>query len=416
MKTLSCDVLIVGAGAAGSVAALTTLKHGLNTVIIEKEKHIGKGIHTKLDLTESIGIQQIIKELNLPIYETSNRSRWFSPNYILNFESEVYDLYVKRGGDKDSFENKNIKTVLDKGGKLLKNTHLKKFEWGKNSIVKKVIVKNDAGKIKIKPSLIIGADGVNSTVLQLSGLSEYDHIFGEFHAFGVYGKDFNLPSRAPHIFFDKKIAPGGYVFTAKTKTDDCVLGVGCDKSTTNKSPEKYFEKVKSHHIISKILNNAEINNTFSGLGKYGILQRHSIGNVMLVGDAGRFGDPLFCYGVRQSILSGYNAAIVCIKNLDSNLDFELSTQYESSMRELQKEIKIGLFLREAYKKLNNKDIDVIVKIIHDAQKDGLDLDYIFKKNNNLLFKHILKNMGRCSSITLRILPNLAEYLLKIRNM
>jgi digeranylgeranylglycerophospholipid reductase len=416
MKVLKCDILIVGAGVAGSVAALTASKYGLNTILVEEQKQVGHGIYTKLDLTESIGIEQIIKELDLPVHAKSNKSKWFSPNHILNYKSEIYDLYIKRGGDDDSFEKKNISRILDNGGRVLTNTHLKEFKLRKNSFIKKLTLKNDNDTIEIEPKFIIGADGVNSKILRLSGLSKYEHIFGEFHAIGIYGKDFDLPARVTHIFFDKNIAPGGYIFAAKTENNECVLGVGFDPSMTNKSPKEHFEKAKSNKLISKILKDAKILNHFSGFGKYGFLQRHSIGNLMLAGDAGRFGDPFLCYGVRPAILSGYNATNTCKTLLESTSDLSQSMKYESSMMDLQNAIKIGLFLRKVYKKLNNKDIDVIVKILSDAQEDGLDLDRLFRCNNNILIKHLLKNMGGCSHIVLRALPNVAEYFFKIRNM
>jgi len=416
MKVSKCDVLIIGGGAAGIVAGLTALKQGLNTIIVEREKNIGQGIETKLDLTESIGIEHIIKELKLPIHEKSNRSKWFSPNFILDYKSEIYDLYVKRGIENDSFDNINANEFLKNGGRIFTNTQLNKFEFGENNLVKKVYLKKDTEKIEFEPTFIIGADGSNSTVLQLSGLSKYDTIFGEFHAIGVYGKNFNLPERSPHIFFNKKIAPGGYIFSAKTSKGDCVLGVGFDRSLSYNSNEEILQKAKLNNIISNILKNSDIKNSFKGFGKYGLLKRHSIGNILLVGDAGRFGDPLFCYGVRQAILSGYNASMSCKKFLDSKCNLDIDKEYESSMKDLQNEIKIGLFFRNAYNRLNNRDIDAIVKIVSEAQKDGLNIDYIFKNNNKFIIKHIIKNMRICSSITIRTLPYLFEYLLKIRNM
>jgi flavin-dependent dehydrogenase len=409
---MKCDVLIVGAGIAGSVAALKALKHGLNIVLIEKEKSIAGTIDTKLDLTEQIGIEHIIKELDLPIHDTSNKSKWFSPNQVFNFESQVYDLYVKRGRDDDSFEKQTISRIQDMGGTLLLDTTIKKFESSKNNIMDRVLVKNKYNTVEIEPSFIIGADGVGSTVLELSGLKKYETILGEFHGCGVFGADFNLPVGVTHVFFDRTIAPGGYIFATRSKQNQCILGVGIDPSITNITPRQHYEKAIANNRISSIIKNAKIFNQLQGYGRYGLLKHHAIGNIMMVGDAGRFPDPLFCYGVRQAILSGYGAANTCKLSLESSLDCEPSIAFESTMKGLQNQIKQGLFFRKVFRRIDNNDLDAIVRIVADAQDDGLNVDYLFKKNNAILMKHILKNGGSCTKMFLKSVPYMVEYLLK----
>ena len=41
MVIIECDVLVVGAGPAGSVAALYSPEQGLNTVLIERNDNMG---------------------------------------------------------------------------------------------------------------------------------------------------------------------------------------------------------------------------------------------------------------------------------------------------------------------------------------------------------------------------------------
>jgi flavin-dependent dehydrogenase len=208
------------------------------------------------------------------------------------------------------------------------------------------------------------------------------------------------------------IAPGGYIFATRSKHNECVLGVGIDPYLTDMTPKEHYDKAMADRRISNILQDANILNQLHGYGKYGLLKHHAIGNVMMVGDAGRFPDPFLCYGVRQAILSGYNAANVCKSSLLSNLDVEPCTAFESSMKKLQNDIKLGLFLRKVYRRIDNNDLDAIVKIVADAQDDGLDVDYLFKEKNSLLVRHILKNGGSCTKMFIKSLPYLVEYLLK----
>jgi len=149
-----------------------------------------------------------------------------------------------------------------------------------------------------------------------------------------------------------------------------------------------------------------------GYGRYGLLKHHAIGNIMMVGAAGRFSDPLFCYGVRQAILSGYNAANICVHSLESTLDVEPSIAFESTMKELQNQIKQGLFFRKVFRRIDNNDLDAIVRIVADAQDDGLNVDYLFKENTAILMKHILRHGGSCTKMFLKSIPYLVEYLLK----
>jgi flavin-dependent dehydrogenase len=408
---MKCDVLIVGAGIAGSVSALKALRHGLKVFIIEKSKSIADTIDTKLDLTESIGIESIIKELDLPIHDTSNKSKWFSSNKVFNFNSKIYDLYIKRGSDEDSFEKQTTKRILDNGGEILFETSVKNFILD-NDVVRKVNVKLKDKTLEFKPSFIVGADGVESKILHLSGLDRYQMILGEFHGYGVFGSDFNLPVGVTHVFFDRITAPGGYIFASRSKQNQCVLGVGIDPSMTGISPKGHYEKSTGDKKISDILNGSRILNNLSGYGRYGLLKKHATGNLMMVGDAGRFSDPFLCYGVRQAILSGYNAADICKSSLESSLEVEACKAFESSIRDLQNEIKLGFLLRKVYRKLDNKNIDVIVKIVSAAQNDGLDIDYLLKNNNKLLIKHILMNGGNCTKILMKAFPYIVEYFLK----
>jgi len=404
---------VIGAGASGSVATLTALNYGLNVITLEANKKVGVHTGSKIDIIENIGIDHIIKELNLPVTGRSNISRWHSPNYNFELKSEINDFFIKRGPDDDSFDIKNMHKAKDKGAQILTNTHPIKFEWDKDNNVKQVIAKNNGKKIEIKPDFIIGADGVNSNVSQLSGLSKTEQLVGEFQAYGVLGIDFNLPTEITHVFFDRTIAPGGYVFTVKNGDKNCVLGIGLDPLLTNKTPKEHYQKLKLHQTISKILNNAKIRSNFCGYGKFGLLKNRAIGNIMLVGDAGRLLDPLFGFGLKQAILSGHAAANVCKSVKESTAQKQPCKEYESSISPLINEIKLNLFLRKSYRKINNQDIDAIVKILADIQEEGLTLDYLFKRNNRILLKHIFKNGKRSTLMFLKAFPNIAEYFLKI---
>ena len=62
---IECDVLVVGAGPAGSVAALYCSKQGLNTVLIERNNKIGAYTNTKIDSSPDFELTEVINEIGL---------------------------------------------------------------------------------------------------------------------------------------------------------------------------------------------------------------------------------------------------------------------------------------------------------------------------------------------------------------
>ena len=66
MKNISCDVLVVGAGAAGLCAGSVTSKHGLDTIIIDREDQPG-GI-LKQCIHNGFGLRYFKEELTGPEY------------------------------------------------------------------------------------------------------------------------------------------------------------------------------------------------------------------------------------------------------------------------------------------------------------------------------------------------------------
>jgi flavin-dependent dehydrogenase len=404
---------VIGAGAAGSVTALTASKFDLNVTILESKSNVGIKTGSKLDIIESIGVERIFKELKLPIIGKSNNSKWYSPNYDFELKSEICDFYIKRGLSDDSFDKINIEKSLDNGSKLITNSHPIKFEWKKNNNVKRVIAKNKGKKIEIEPKFIIGSDGVYSSVLRLSGLCKTEKNFGEFHAYGIFCQNLNLPIDVTHVFFDNDIAPGGYVFTASSNKNS-ILGIGLDPLLTDKTPKDFFQKIKCHSKISKILDKVKIQNDFYGIGKISLLRKRAIGNIMLVGDAGRFLDPFLGFGLNQAIQSGYFAARTCGDSINNIGDRDPSKEFELKISQLKNELKLSLFIRKVYRKINNSDIDLVIKILIDAQKQGLSLDTILKEKNSILIKNILKNGGKSTKLFLKAFPNFIDYLFRIQ--
>jgi len=126
MQGYECDVLVVGAGPAGSVAALYSSKQGLNTVLIERNNKIGAHTDTRIDSSPDFGLTEIIKEMELKTENLVYKSKWHSPSgrsFILH--SKIGEYYFKRGSAPKSFECSTAYNSMKYGCELILDAKLK---------------------------------------------------------------------------------------------------------------------------------------------------------------------------------------------------------------------------------------------------------------------------------------------------
>jgi len=168
MKKLSCDVVVVGAGPGGSMAAKTCAKYGLDTVLVERKEYPSKpnsmtcGVGYRI--SDYIKIDR--KTVSSPIYKLAHFSQdgteVFTPyhdgyefGYTLNrktFEDEVLKLALKEGSE---YMNKTRVTGL-----IRENGQLK-------GVKAKIDERED---VEIRSKIVIGADGIESKVGRWAGI------------------------------------------------------------------------------------------------------------------------------------------------------------------------------------------------------------------------------------------------------
>ena len=168
MKDMKCDVLVVGAGPAGSSAAWAAAKEGLDVIIIDKKKKPAK------DACAETLSKALIDILPFKI-----------PNKFLKWELQgikfcYQDFHITRDDDiwwkshpinRNEFDPFVLDLAIDKGVNYWSLTEFLKLKIDRMSIVKDVTVRNNKNNelMSIKPKILIAADGVQSKVLKSIG-------------------------------------------------------------------------------------------------------------------------------------------------------------------------------------------------------------------------------------------------------
>jgi len=364
---MECDVLIVGAGASGSVSALSLSQKNINVVVIEKGKEVGSDIRKRIDITEDFGIKEIIEELNLPLKEKTNETKWYSPTHEIFLKSDINDLFIKRGSFEDSFEVINMKKAVNNGVKLINNAKLSKIN-SKNNLVESVVINKKDKYHTIKPKLVIAADGTESMISKKFSKKLKLKNVNKLIAYGFYSKTIKIEPSITHIFFDSTNAPVGYFFLAKTKNGE---GMACivleEKRLKRRAKEYFYEFISSKEILKKALVNVRDKIKICDYCKIDQINTRSIGNVLFVGEAGRLLDPLFGYGMRNSIISGFLAGKISYDYIKNEKETILD-KYNEELDEMVKDIQESYPRRKIFNSLDNGDLDKIFSLLKDKGK------------------------------------------------
>lgn len=310
------DILIVGAGPAGSTTALCLGNSGLKVAVLEKasfprEKICGDGL--TLDVVNQLShISEKLADSfrNFSLKLSCHGAEIYSPSLhrlILEIspEKEEKPMYICRRIDFDNFLVRQVKEY--------KNISI--FE---NCVPEKIICNPDHAVIEtdkgiFEGSFVVGADGVNSFVAREMGV---DRISKENQCVAVrtYYKGLKPLHSGNNIemYLFKDILPNYlWIFHQSDGTSNVGLGILASViKKRNINLNKCFEEFLQNELLRPRFENAERIESVKGhvipLG--GERRTISGDRFILTGDAAALVDPVTGEGVANAIRSGRLAA------------------------------------------------------------------------------------------------------------
>ena len=329
------DIIIVGGGPGGSVAAKTAAEKGLNTIFFERGRKPGDKNSSGCGLGPRMfrDFPEMMKDLT-PEKCPSMRAGTASRNYFVNKEDIVAGYIMARPTESVSYEpakswiTMNVyrsefdpwiaKCATDAGAELKTSTLIVDLlkEDGKVSGV------IDGKGEKYKAPIIIGADGVISTVAQKSGLRSK---WTQKQVTLTLQYDFQAPpEKIDDIMGDETLAVWwGSTFPASYQVffnDGFHQGLGNWMSWWDKNPLYYLNKVINLKYYQRLLRILE--------AKPREIQAHLLpwldypynthtDGVILIGDAGGFPCPLEAEGIYPAMVTGKISAEVAAEAFSS---------------------------------------------------------------------------------------------------
>jgi flavin-dependent dehydrogenase len=343
------DLIIVGGGPGGSIAAKTAAESGLATIFFERgtvpgEKNVsGTGLSPKcfrdFDFMRDMSLphERVATMATLHLSDERNvETNAFSFSPSANAPYPEAREYLTRNVYRSELDPWLAGLAVEAGAEL--QTSTKVLELTRDADGRVDGVRTDRGE-HCRGDLVIGADGVISTVARSAGIrqkwdpSEVAMILNV--DFGARREDIDLAmgGNALHYWYSA-IFPVGYSFFS---AEGFHMGLGCYMDWWKKNPHYYLGKLFALPGVQKQIElcRGEAREFQNHMVTFLTDPKSTFGDsVMLVGDAAGFACPFEAEGVYYAMYSGMLAARVARRALERGDVSRLSlSEYERSWRD-----------------------------------------------------------------------------------
>jgi len=302
------DVIIVGAGPAGSSSAKILADKGYKVAIIEKEKlprhkHCGGCV--------SIRCSDALKRLNVNIEDIPNQKY---QGFIINYKNIIAKSDMNEvmgwGIYREEFDYIITKSALNAGATII-NSKVK----GYNEIDDKIQVYTDDETFETK--ILFAADGINSTIRKNLGIVYDKDKLGICLEAEVKTTKEKIEEYENRVNLDLSYLNKGYVWAFPKKFGDTInVGIGCYLETSKKS-EIDIKKILRQFVKDRGISD-KIDNIHGALIPFGgTVDCFGKNNIILLGDAAGLVSPMSGEGIPYAIDSGILAAESAIEFLEN---------------------------------------------------------------------------------------------------
>lgn len=328
----SFDVVVVGSGPSGAATALKLAEGGVSVAIIEKEtlpryKTCGGGVgyraRTLLGFDIDAVVEKEFKTVKIVMVGEDLE-------YSVSREFPIISMVMR-----DEFDSLIINKAKKSGAVLLENCKVNSLTQKKDGI----ILHTSDGDVESK--FVVAADGVLSPVARMMDWKETRYMIPALE-YEVEVPENDYIRLAKDVRFDVNFVPDGYAWSFPKKNH---LSIGVASTKRGKIDlhgyyKEYLKALGIEKIVSESSHGAQIpiSPRTDGFFK---------NNVLLIGDAAGFVDPISAEGISNAIYSGILAAESIIEGkLDAK---KVASIYTKNVNEkILPELKSAQFLASIF--------------------------------------------------------------------
>jgi len=361
------DVVVIGAGPAGSMAAYEVAAAGYSVLILEK--HAQPGVPLACAEAVSFGsLEMLVEPEDEWVCSVINKARLIGPKG--NSATAVYP----NGGyilDRKKFDYYLAERAVEVGATLkCKSIGLELTEKDRlyNSID---ILTEDGDRINIEASLFIAADGVESKIARLAGMDNLVDIDTAEALLQYRLENIEVDPETIVFYVGNDIARGGYLYVFPKSKNSANVGLGI---ITDSKRSDMLEK-NLNEFVENNFKGAKIAEKICGLTpKYMGEGMFRNCNLLVAGDAARALDSFSGAGIVNAMSSGRYAGLAAVEYLRGEIKNEndFDRFYPGRfLEERGEELKIYSKLKVAYRHLDDDDFADVIETL-DKYLEGRD--------------------------------------------
>ncbi len=335
------DIIVVGAGPAGSMAARFAAEKGVSVLMLEKDRDVGYPVRCG-EAVSKAGISEFIEPDEKWISSHINNFALIPPDgneVIIEFGDAGYVL------ERRMFDYELAKTAAKAGTEILTRAYVNGLLFD-NGIVSGVKYEHRGEQKQLSAKIVIAADGVESRVGRWAGLKTFTDFREMECCVQITASNINVEKNTLYFYFGQNVAPGGYFWIFPKSNSAANIGLGVSGMVGKKKSALSF---LNDFMAKNFPDSPVLTSIAGGVPSSITLDKISGPGIMLVGDAARQVNPLSGGGIASGMIGGSIAGRIAGEAiLRNNLNHILSYDKEWHNRlgkrhEIFERIKNGIY-------------------------------------------------------------------------
>lgn len=355
------DLLVVGGGPGGAIAARTAAEKGLRVLLVEKRPAIGAPVRCAEGIGKEL-LDEFVKPDERWIAAEIDNARIVAPNgHSLVLEPQMAGNEVGYILDRKIFDRELVWQAAEAGADVMVKTRATSpiMEGG---VVRGAHLEFCGRSLEARAEAVIAADGVESKFARWCGI-DTTVPYRELATCAQYLlTNIDIEPRTTVFYLGNRIAPEGYiwVFPKGERRANVGIGVSPRACGPGKRPKDFLDSF----VRSKFPEGRPIECVVGGVPVCQPLESTVADGLLIVGDAARVSDPLTGGGIYNAMYTGKLAAEVAAECIaEGDCSREALMKYDSGWRDsrMGKAIARNYRIKEFFIKLSDEKLNALIE-------------------------------------------------------